>query len=93
MLKKDYDNWTNESFPQTQPSEELTTTSLANEELINETEDIFPSWTADEVDESSKLLYLNFCVLDLSVDLESRGHSVAQFQVRSHLPRHHKNDI
>jgi hypothetical protein len=61
--------------------DDLDSTLTVNEEQLADSEDIFPSWTADEVDESSKLFYLNFCISELLVDLECRGHSVAQFQV------------
>jgi hypothetical protein len=33
------------------------------------------------VDESSKIFYLHFCIADLWLELQSRGTSVAQFQI------------
>jgi len=44
--------------------------------------DIFASFEAQkDVDESSKLFYIHFCISDLSLELQSRGKSVAQFQI------------
>lgn len=81
MLKRDYENWTRKSSPVAQTLEDLDSTLTANDEQLAESQDIFPSYSADEVDESAKLFFLNFCISDLLVDLECRGHSVAQFQV------------
>jgi hypothetical protein len=45
--------------------------------------DIFSAWEDQvaDVDEASKLFYLYFCIADMSLELQSRGRSVAQFQI------------
>ena len=45
--------------------------------------DIFSAWEGHvaDVDEASKLFYLYFCIADTSLELQSRGRSVAQFQI------------
>jgi len=85
MIKRDYQNWTgdgsdSDTLPTPTVEQEV---SFANEaELHEETVDIFPTFDgASEIDEASKLFYLYFCIADLSVELHSRGRSVAQFQV------------
>ena len=43
---------------------------------------IFSEWRPkQDVDESSKLMVVQFCVTDMSVELQSQGKSIAELQV------------
>ena len=79
MLKRDFDTWS-------APTNALVSLPLATSPVtcdIDEDDgDLFSALEGD-VDESSKLFYLYFCIADLSLELQSRGKSLAQFKVRA----------
>jgi vacuolar protein sorting-associated protein 13D len=80
MLKRDYQTWTTPMG--TASSTTVSPTSHDDVSMDVEDTDIFASFEAQkDVDESSKLFYIHFCISDLSLELQSRGKSVAQFQI------------
>ena len=81
MLKRDYETWTTPSATLTTAAAPIPTENSTETEG-DETDDIFSAFDGQkDVDESSKLFYLYFCIADLSLELQSRGSSVAQFQI------------
>lgn len=86
MLKRDYQTWTTSTSSSTAsaaiPSSPTPHAEDTMDAFGDDNDDLFASFDAQkDVDESSKLFYLNFCISDLSLELQSRGKSVAQFQI------------
>ena len=81
MLKRDYETWTTPGSTLPTSATQIPTENSMESEG-DENDDIFSAFESQkDVDESSKLFYLYFCIANLSLELQSRGSSVAQFQI------------